>query len=243
MKLSCKDSAFPYRMVIAGCQFRTAKRIFITEKSRTKPLVYPQIISLIGIGQKITGVIKKGKAETRICSACRHSFPKFRFLKVAPVYIIEYSHRSDIETFRYTKHEVDFHLCLKAFVVAFIIRVRPIIISPSPIKTGERIKIKIIIQPVFLLRKQVIASYSQQIKTNSRDISIKRNIRRGKDRIIAVCTIQPRRHQSKTEFSITGIMRTANHTEIELFIFLFLIGVIKIIKKLLEKTALCLKRV
>ena len=40
-----------------------------------------------------------------------------------------------------------------------------------------------------------------------------------------------------------GIMRTANHTEIELFIFLFRIGVIKIIKKRLEKTALCLKRV
>ena len=160
-----------------------------------------------------------------------------------PVYIIKYSHRSDIETFRYTEHEVDFHLCLKAFVVAFIIRVRSIIISPSPIKTGERIKIKIIIQPVFLLREQVIASYSQQIKSNSRDISIKRNIRRGKDRIIAVCTIQPRRHQSKTKLGITGIMRTANHTEIELFIFLFLIGVIKIIKKLLKETTLCLKRV
>ena len=241
MKLPCQYPAFPYRMVIAGRQFRTAESIFIAKKSRTKPLVDPQIISPIGICQKITGIIKEGKPETRIGSPCRHAFPKLRFLKVTSVYIIEHSRWPDIETLRYTEHEVYFHLCLKAFIVTFIIRVRSIIISPSPIKAGERIKIKVIIQAVFFLWEQVIASYTQQVESNSRDISIKRNIRRRKNRIIAVCAIQTCCHQSKPKLCVTGIMRTTNDTKIEFFIFLFLIGVIKVVEKLLEKATLCLE--
>ena len=47
VKLPCQYPAFPYRMVIAGRQFRTAESIFIAKKSRTKPLVDPQIISCL----------------------------------------------------------------------------------------------------------------------------------------------------------------------------------------------------
>ena len=189
VELPCQHSTFPYRLIITGSQFCTAKRIFITEKSRTKPLVYPQVISLIGIGQIITGVIKKGKAETRISGPCRHSFPKFRFLKVTPVYIIEYGHRADVEVLCQPKHKIDFHLCLKTFIIAFVIRVRSIVISPSPIQTGKRIEIEIVIQAVFIFWKQMISADSQQIEADSRHISVKRDIGGRKKRINPIGSI------------------------------------------------------
>ena len=55
VELPCQHSTFPYRLIITGSQFCTAKRIFIAEKSRTEPLVYPQIIAMmICICQEIT---------------------------------------------------------------------------------------------------------------------------------------------------------------------------------------------
>ena len=86
-------------------------------------------------------------------------------------------------------HKIDFHLCLKTFIVAFIIRVGSIVISPSPIQAGERIEIEIVIQAVFVLRKQMVPTDSQQIEADRRHISVKRDIGRRKKRIVPIGAI------------------------------------------------------
>ena len=54
MKLSGQYPSLPYRVIITGGQFRTAESIFITKEGGAEPLVYPQKISTISIGQEIT---------------------------------------------------------------------------------------------------------------------------------------------------------------------------------------------
>ena len=88
------------------------------------------------------------------------------------VYIIEYSHRTYVEVRSQPKHEVGFHLCLKTVIVAFIIAVGSVVIPCSPIQTGKRIEIQVVIQTVSVMRKQMRSAYSQQIKTYRRNISV-----------------------------------------------------------------------
>ena len=86
--------------------------------------------------------------------------------------IIKDSHRTDIEVARYTSHEVYLYLCLEAVVITFIIVIRTVFISFSPIQAGERIEIKIVIQTVFVLWKEMISTYPQQIETYRRYIAV-----------------------------------------------------------------------
>ena len=172
MKLSGKYSAFPHLTIVACGQLRTAERVVIPQKRRTETLVYAQIIPLIGIREEVPRIVHKGKPCTDVGRTGVHPSPKFGLLKVASIDIIETCHRSQIEVFCQTEHKVDFHLCLKALVTAFIFVIHRIPVSYSPIQTGKRIKIKVIIQPVFIFRKDMIAPNAQQIESDSGHIAI-----------------------------------------------------------------------
>ena len=49
------------------------------------------------------------------------------------------------------------------------------VISLSPVKAWERIEIQIVVQPVFVLGKQMVSTYSQQIESHFGDIPIQRD--------------------------------------------------------------------
>ena len=88
------------------------------------------------------------------------------------VYIIEYSHGTYVEITCQPEHKVHFYLCLKAVIIALIVTVGTIVVSSTPIQTGERIEIQIVVQTILIMRKQMRSTYSQQIEAYRRNISI-----------------------------------------------------------------------
>ena len=118
-----------------------------------------------------------------------------------------------------------------------------IVISLSPVKAWERIEIQIVVQPVFVLGKQMVSTYSQQIESHCGDIPIQRDIGRRENTIVPVGTVESCRHQSDSKYGVTGIMRPAYNAEIKFLVFLFFVGIVEVIQNFSEKTAFLGKRV
>lgn len=131
----------------------------------------------------------------------------------------------------------------KAIVFTLIVIIGSIVISLSPVKAWERIEIQIVVQPVFVLGKQMVSTYSQQIESHCGDIPIQRDIGRRENTIVPVGTVESCRHQSDSKFGVTGIMRPAYNAEIKFLVFLFFVGIVEVIQNFSEKTAFLGKRV
>ena len=96
---------------------------------------------------------------------------------------------------------------------------------------------------VFVLGKQMVSTYSQQIESHCGDIPIQRDIGRRENTIVPVGTVESCRHQSDSKFGVTGIMRPAYNAEIKFLVFLFFVGIVEVIQNFSEKTAFLGKRV
>lgn len=159
------------------------------------------------------------------------------------IHVIKCCHRTDIKVTCHPEHEVHLNLRLKAIVFTLIVIIGSIVISLSPVKAWERIEIQIVVQPVFVLGKQMVSTYSQQIESHCGDIPIQRDIGRRENTIVPVGTVESCRHQSDSKFGVTGIMRSAYNAEIKFLVFLFFVGIVEVIQNFSEKTAFLGKRV